>query len=102
MGKFHRLHPRVVRPGENLLARGSCGILWPPLLPLMRQLACGKRVRSLGRPPRLSILERHARASSLGAPRRPARAAGLTRVRLARSGNYVMASRCLPQGVPKA
>lgn len=42
--------------------------------------------RSPGRPSRLSILERHARASSLGAPRRPVRAAGLTRARLALAG----------------
>jgi hypothetical protein len=43
----------------------------------------------LAGPPRLSILERHARASSLGAPRRPVRAAGLTRVRLAPLDIYV-------------
>jgi hypothetical protein len=43
------------------------------------------------RPSRIVILERHAHASSPGAPRRPVRAAGLTRARLALVGYYVMA-----------
>ena len=94
------------RTGPNRPAKGepSCARIMRniarPLVPLRRQLACGGCVRSFGRPPRLSILERHARASSLGAPRRPVRAAGLTRARLARLGSYVMASRCAAWGFP--
>ena len=51
------------------------------------QLACGAARNGVcvGGGPAIthSIVERHAHASSLGAPRRPVRAAGLTRVRLA-------------------
>jgi hypothetical protein len=89
------------RTGPNRPAKGepSCARIMRniarPLVPLTRQLACGGCVRPFGRPPRLSILERHARASSLGAPRRPVRAAGLTRARLAPLGGYVMAGRCV-------
>ena len=48
------------------------------------QVTC--RRSSTSRRSRLSILERDARASSLGAPRRPIRAPGLTRARLALPG----------------
>jgi hypothetical protein len=37
---------RVVPSRENPIASGSCGTLQSPLVPLIRQLACGVRVRS--------------------------------------------------------